>query len=305
MFETFIVQPVMNLLILIYGLIPGHNFGISIIIFTIVVRVLMWPLVKKQLHHAKAMRELQPQIKKIKKQTKGNRQEESRLVMELYKENEINPMAPIGLLIIQLPIFIGLYQGIRKIIDNPDAINDLAYSFIHPLIDNIEGFDATFFGIIDLTRAAGGEMGFYLPAFIIVAASAVVQFYQAKQIQADEKDQKSLKDIFKGAQTGEAADSTDVNAAVGRMTRYLIPALVFIFTYGLPAALPLYWLTSGVVALIQQKIVLDEDKDELEAAATDKKSNKAIKAEVIPAKKKKQDQKGKKKSTSKKTKRRK
>ena len=65
MFTTLIVQPIFNLLVLIYALLPGHNCGMAIIIFTIVVRLLMWPLVKKQLHQAKAMRELQPELRRL------------------------------------------------------------------------------------------------------------------------------------------------------------------------------------------------------------------------------------------------
>ena len=72
MFTNLVVQPIFNLLVFIYALLPGHNFGFAIIIFTIVVRLLMWPLVKKQLHHAKAMRELQPELKRIKKESKGS-----------------------------------------------------------------------------------------------------------------------------------------------------------------------------------------------------------------------------------------
>src|SRR6185503_21187030 len=98
MFTTIIVQPIFNLLVLITALLPGHNFGLAIIVFTIIVRLLMWPLVRKQLHHAKAMRELAPELKKIKQSTKGNRAEESRLTMELYKEREINPFATLGVL---------------------------------------------------------------------------------------------------------------------------------------------------------------------------------------------------------------
>src|SRR4051812_23177504 len=104
MFTTIIVQPIFNLLVLIYALIPGHNFGLAIIIFTIIVRLLMWPLVKKQLHHTKAIRGLQPELKKIKAATKGNRQEESRLTMELYKERQINPFSTIGIVLVQAPI---------------------------------------------------------------------------------------------------------------------------------------------------------------------------------------------------------
>src|SRR3990167_7302270 len=97
MFTTLITQPLFNLLVLIYALIPGHNFGLAIILFTVLIRILMWPLVKKQLHHAKAMRELQPELKKIKQATKGDRQKESILVMQLYKERQINHFSSLGL----------------------------------------------------------------------------------------------------------------------------------------------------------------------------------------------------------------
>ena len=80
-FQILIVKPIFNLLVFIYAILPGHNFGLALIIFTIVVRMLMWPLVKKQLHQAKAMRKLQPEIKKIKAATKGNRQQESQMLM--------------------------------------------------------------------------------------------------------------------------------------------------------------------------------------------------------------------------------
>src|SRR5213592_1790351 len=118
MFTTLIVQPIFNLLVLIYALLPGHNFGVAIIIFTVMIRLLMWPLVKKQLHHAKAIRELQPELKKIKAATKGNRQKESKLTMELYKERQINPAATLGIVLAQAPILIGLYLGLQKLIKN-------------------------------------------------------------------------------------------------------------------------------------------------------------------------------------------
>ena len=273
MFNTLIVQPVFNLLVLIYALLPGHNFGVAIILFTIVVRLAMWPLVKKQLHHAKAMRELQPELKRIKKQAKGDRALESTMVMALYKEKEINPFASIGLLIVQIPIFIALYSGIRRIVDDPHSIYDFTYAFIQKfpsvqeLSTDVSSFDATLFGIIDLTRPAVGPLGFYLPAFLIVLASAVTQFYQSKMLMPDDKEAKGIKDILKSASDGKQADQSEVNAAIGRSTKYLIPGMVFIFTIGLPSALSLYWLTSGLVALFQQNRVLKQDETELEDMA--------------------------------------
>ena len=74
LFQDFIVQPIFNLLVFIYAILPGHNFGLAIIIFTIVVRLLMWPLIRKQLHQAKLMRKLQPELKRIKETCKGDKQ---------------------------------------------------------------------------------------------------------------------------------------------------------------------------------------------------------------------------------------
>lgn len=293
MFNTLIVQPVFNLLVLIYALLPGHNFGLAIILFTIVVRLLMWPLVKKQLHHAKAMRELQPELKRIKKETKGDRQKESMMTMALYKEKEINPFASIGLLLVQIPVLIALYSGINRIIKDPQTLIDFAYPVVQKignlpeLAANIGQFDATLFGFIDLTKAAlapGG--GIYWPAMMLVIGSAVTQYYQSKQLMPSDKEARKLKDILKDAGSGKQADQSEVNNAVGRSTRFFIPALIFMFTVNLPSALSLYWLTSGIVAIIQQRRVLGREEKTLEATAEAKPSakqraSKAVEAEVV------------------------
>src|SRR5438105_1611605 len=133
MFTTIIVQPIFNLLVLIYALIPGHNFGLAVIIFIVLVRLLMWPLLRKQLHHTKAIRQLQPELKKIKAAAKGDRQKESQLTMALYKERQINPFSTIGIVIVQAIIFIGLYVGLRKIINSPKEIISFSYPSLHHL----------------------------------------------------------------------------------------------------------------------------------------------------------------------------
>ena len=71
-FELFIVQPIFNLLLFIYSIIPYADFGFAIIIFTILIRFALWPLVVKQLHQVKAMRKIQPELARIKKASKGN-----------------------------------------------------------------------------------------------------------------------------------------------------------------------------------------------------------------------------------------
>lgn len=290
MFTHLIVQPIFNLLVLVYALLPGHNFGLSLIIFTILIRLLMWPLVKRQLRQTKLMRGLQPELKRIKKEAKGDRQKESLMMMELYKERGVNPLATIPILIVQLIVLIGLYSGLRRVIDDPKNIINFAYpslqhlGWIHQLSHNIHNFDNTFLGFIDLSRSALGPQGFYLPAMVLVVGSAVVQFLTSRQLMPVDKDARKLRDILKAAGDGKQADQAEVNAAVGRSTQYIIPFMVFLFTVNLPAALSLYWLTGGVVALIQQSIALREDEADLEkiADAGSRKDVKQIReAEVV------------------------
>lgn len=282
MFDTFIVQPIFNLLAFIYAILPGHNFGLAIIIFTIVVRVLMWPLVKKQLHQVKLMRKIQPELKRIKKEAKGDKQRESTMMLELYKERGINPFGQIGILLLQLPILFGLYLGLQKLLKDQGQIIDFAYPFVQDLSwlkqlgDNIHMFDATLFGWIDLTKSALGDHGIYWPGLIIVLLSAVAQFYQSKQLTPDDKDARGLRAILRDAKEGKQADQSEVNAAMGRSTRYILPALIILFTVHIASALSLYWLVSGIVAFIQQAVILREDSTEMDAIADGKPTASAV-----------------------------
>lgn len=294
MFTTIIVQPLFNLLVFIYALLPGHNFGLALIIFTIIIRLLLWPLVKKQLHQARAMRRLQPEIKRIKKETKGNRQRESQMLMELYKERGINPLGTFPVLIVQLFVLIGLYSGLRRIINDPHSLISFSYPFLHhfgwiqTLSHNIHQFDNTLFGVVNLGRAAlSPHGGVYWPAMFIVIGSAVAQYYTAKQLMPNDKDQRGLRAILKQAGSGKQADQAEVNAAVGRSTRYLIPLMIFVFTVNIPSALSLYWFVGGVVAYIQQAIVLNRDEAEMETIANKPSKNLAEipEAEVVKPRK--------------------
>jgi YidC/Oxa1 family membrane protein insertase len=295
MFTTIIVQPIFNLLVLVYALLPGHNFGLALIIFTIIIRILLWPLVRKQLHQTKVMRRLQPEMKKIKKAAKGNKQKESQLMMELYKEQGINPIGTLPILIVQFIVLIGLYSGLRKVIANPHNLVTFAYPALQHLHwmkllgKNIHLFDNTLFGVVNLSRSALGPKGLYLPAMVIVLGSALAQYFQSKQLLPGSDDKRSLRTIMRDAGQGKQADQAEVSAAVGRTTRYLLPVMIFLFTVDLAAALSLYWLTGGLAAYVQQSLVLRGDETEMEAIAD--KPSKDIAAipeaevvETIPAK---------------------
>lgn len=276
MFTTYIVQPIFNLLVLIYALLPGHNFGLAVIIFTIIIRLLLWPLLRKQLHQTKAMRKIQPELKRIKKEAKGDRQKEAAMTMALYKEHGVSPFGALGLTLLQLPIIFALYIGLERVIADPHQIISFAYpglqhlAWMQTLSHNIHLFDSTLFGVVDLTRSAVGAKGLYVPALILAIASAVVQYYQSKQLLVTDKNARSLRDILRDASQGREADQSEVSSAVGGITRYFIPLMVLYFASRYVAALGLYWFVSSLVAFIQQSLILREDETELEALAEGK-----------------------------------
>lgn len=212
-------------------------------------------------------------------------------MMELYKERGVNPFSTFPTLIVQMIILIGLYAGLRKVIDQPKDIVDFAYpalqhlGWIHHLSQHIKDFDNTLFGVVDLTRSAFGAKGTYVPALIIVLGSALVQFMTSKQLMPTDKNARRLRDILKQAGEGTQADQSEVNAAVGRSTMYIIPLMVFIFTVNLPSALGLYWLVGGLVMYIQQSIALRDDEADMEKLAEDKPVkdvSKITEAEIVP-----------------------
>lgn len=298
-FTTVIVQPIFNLLVFIYAILPGHNFGLALIIFTIIIRLLLWPLVKKQLYHARAMRDLQPELKKIKQAAKGDRQKESQLTMELYKEREINPFASLGIMIVQIPILIGLYSGLTRIIKDPHQIVEFSYSWVQhlswmqTLAHNINRFDDSFLGLVNLARKTIDQHGIYWPALIVVAAAALAQYYQSKQLMPQSKDSRGLRAILRDAGQGKNADQSEVNAAVSRGTIFLIPGMVFLFGLGFAAALPFYWLVSSLVAYGQQARILSEDAQAADSTVT------AATADSKPADTKKIESKAKRKPSKK------
>lgn len=297
MFNTLIVQPIFNLLVLIYAILPGHNFGVAIILFTVLVRLAMWPLVKKQINHTKAMRELAPEIKKIKAAAKGDRQKESAMTMELYKEREINPFASLGIVLVQLPILLGLYASLNKIIHNPHVLVTFTYpavrhlAWIKDISHNIHDFDNTLLGFVNLSRSAVGPHGVYGVGVLLALAAALAQYWQSKQLMPQDKEARGLRAILKDAGKGKSADQAEVNAAVGKGTMVLIPAMVFLFALRLPLALPLYWLTSSVVAITQQGRLLKADATEADASVK-------IDDETIQSKPKKTSSKSKSKKAS-------
>ena len=128
--DILVVRPIVNILFIIFNLVG--DFGLAIIIFTIIVKLAMLPLTKRQLHQTKLMRNIQPELAQIKKNCNGNRQLESLQTMDLYKRYNVKPFDSVLTLLIQLPIFIAIFSAIR-VIATPlpnDNLNNRAYEIV-------------------------------------------------------------------------------------------------------------------------------------------------------------------------------
>lgn len=285
-FDVVVVQPIFNILMLAYSLIS--DFGVSIIIFTIIVRLLLWPLVKKQLHQAKAMRKIQPELAELNKKYKKNPQMRSMAMLELYKKHGINPFGSIGTLLIQLPILIAMYRVVQIFASNRAELGKYTYDVVknmpvaNDLIANPDNFNQNFLGLIDLTQRAFSDNGIVFGLMVLAVAAAVLQYLTAKQLSPQSDNKRRLRDVLSETADGKDVDQSEVNAVVMRKMMKFMPVMMFFIIIVLPGALAIYLATANAVGFLQNYIILKKDSVELEEIASQKSST--SKAKTSPKK---------------------
>lgn len=247
--QVVFLQPLLNLLFLIYGIIPGHDFGVSVIILTLIIRFALWPLTTKQLHSQKKMQALAPEIAKVKKKANGDKQLESQMLMELYKEKEISPFSACLPALLQFPFLIALYFVFQAATHNTANLVNLLYAPIQhipavaSIIQNPSSFNPTLFGVVSMTN----------PSIPLAILAGITQFIQVQMI------------------TPKQTDKSDPAASATKMMNYVFPLVTVFIAWKLPAALPLYWLTANLVSIAQQKIIMREEVEEMEEVTIVKK----------------------------------
>ena len=284
LFELFITQPIFNLLLVIYNFIG--DFGVTLIIFAVIVKFLMWPLTKSQLHQTNLIRKLQPELQKIKKNSKGNKQIESLQMMELYRKNNVKPFRSILTLFIQLPILLTIFSVVRITVNNPDQISKWAYepvskmSRVSEVVSN-KKLNPELFGVIDLTDTAV-PLNDASSAFIMLLAVilAVSQWYMVKQTQP-KGDRKKVRDIFKEAAEGKEPDQSELNAAVNANMNLFLPAIMFITMINLYGALTFYYVITNIIQIIQQRYIFSIDEKEMEEIASERRTRSAKEAKIV------------------------
>lgn len=250
MFYTLITQPITNVLVAIYQLLMTvgvpYALGFAIILLTVLIRFLLYPLMASQMKASKKMQDMQPHISRLKEKHKGDAQRLQKETMQLYKDFGVNPLAGCLPVLVQLPIIWGLYSVLSETVKQTSyqAVNKMLYSDSLKL----QGlWDTHFFGIAlgqtpsDLMKTVG-------PAILLVPLlTGVLQFYQSKMMFPKKKDQ------------AEKPKEGDFAAALQTQQLYVFPVMIGFFSYTLPFGLSLYWNTFTIFGIIQQYLSNKKD----------------------------------------------
>lgn len=254
-FETFLMTPILNLLVVLYQIlaaisIPGA-LGFAIILLTITIRMLLWPLTSAQLKSAQKMASLKPHLDQIKATHGHDKVRHQQEISKLYKEHGVNPLAGCLPILLQIPVFIALYNTLLKIVelkgDFLTEINGKLYSFV-PHLDKIP--DTSFAGLnLSAKPSDWQQAGFVL--LLIPVLTGIFQFIQSKMMMPAPQNQ-STKLPAKKEDKGNLEDT------MGQMQSqmvFLMPAMIAFFSYGFPVGLSLYWNTFTIIGVIQQYII--------------------------------------------------
>jgi len=239
-FDVIIYQPLYNTLVFFYNFIPGHDFGVAIILTTLILKFFLLPLSKKQIESQKKMQELQPQIKALQQKYKNDKEQQTKALMAFYKEKNANPVSGCLPLIIQLIFFIAIYRVIINISQNGFIIsqNDL-YNFL----SNPGEINHIAFSLVDLTK----------PSYVLAVLSALAQYFQTKM-------------LFQSSSTAltektSQSSEPDFASIMNKQMLYLGPGMTFFIGVTFPAALSLYWFFSTLFMLFQQKVLLKRKEE--------------------------------------------
>ncbi|MDQ5954391.1 MAG: hypothetical protein QG583_319 [Patescibacteria group bacterium] len=221
--NTFLYEPLLNALAFLVSVVPGGDVGLAVILLTLLVKIVLFPLSQRSIESQKKMNLLAPEIKKI-KDSGASKEEQAKLTFELYKKHKTNPFSGCLLILIQIPIIFALYYVFLKGLNFESG---LLYSFIKAP----ENVNMLFLGVLDLTQKS----------LLLAVLAGISQFFQAYYMPKPAPstgDGKSFQESF--------AKSMHVQM------KYVFPFIVAFIAYSVSGAIALYWVTSNIFAVGQQ-----------------------------------------------------
>ncbi len=220
LFNEILYRPLLNAVVALYTILPWHDFGLAIVVLTLLVRLALAPLSIRAVRSSRAMAALQPKLNELKEKHKNDKAAQAQAMMALYKENKISPLGGCLPLLLQLPILIALYR-VFLIGLKPESLQ-LLYSFVaHPAIIQSQSF-----GIFDLAHRS----------IALSLIAGIAQFVYAKLNAAQQAPTKEM-------------------AALNTQMLYFFPLLIIIISWNQPSGLALYWVVTTLFSIGEQLYV--------------------------------------------------
>lgn len=236
-FTTLLVQPILNILVWLYNVVPGNELGIAIILLTILVKAILYPFTMAQIKQQRALQSLQPKVDDIRNRMKDDKEGQAKELMELYKREKVNPASSCLPLLIQLPIFIGLYRALR------DGLGSKSLDLLYPFVANPGTIKTLMFGVVDLSK----------PNVVLAVLAGAIQFYQSWQIYKKPSPATAPPTEVAGK---EGAKDEGMAATMNKQMMYMMPIVTIFIGFSLPGGLTLYWLVMSLLTVVQQAVFL-------------------------------------------------
>ncbi len=257
-FNTVFVIPILNLLVVFYKLfllikLPGA-FGFAIIALTVAIRLLFQPFFKKQIETAKKMQELKPHLDNLSTKHKNDKKQLQAEQLKLYQQHGINPTSGCLVMIIQLPVFIALYNTLNLFLLNGQAektittINKVLYfSFL-----KIDSVNSWFFGLdlVKTPKQAGTWIYLLIPLI-----TGLLQYFQAQVSMPPTVSQPQGLGQDGKDKDKKAEGQGDFQKAMNTQMKYMFPIMIGWFAYTLPVGLSLYWNVFSIMGIMQYRQV--------------------------------------------------
>jgi YidC/Oxa1 family membrane protein insertase len=255
-FNVILYQPILNLLVFIYNVIPGQDIGVAIIILTIIIKLLLYPFSLKSIHSQKALQEIQPKIEALKVEYKDKKDELARKMMELYKEEKVSPFSSCLPLLIQLPFLIAVFQVFRVELVNGNLTN------LYPFIANPGYLNPVSLGFIDMAQ----------PQILLAVITGGFQYLQMKMLNTKKPPIKT-----------EGAKDENMMAIMNKQMLFMMPIMTVFIGASLPGGLVLYWLITTILTVLMQYFAFRKKKN-LDVEVVDKNGSggdKSVENEVV------------------------
>lgn len=232
MFNTILIRPLTNFLIILYNTVAFKDLGVAVVLFALIIKLILFPLSKKQIESQAKLQKIQPKLKELQNKHKDNKEEQAKALMEFWKENKVNPFSGCLPMLVQLPVVIAIFDIFKK------GMSYIPSSMLYSFVYNPGVINQNFLRIINISHKGG---------LIIAVITGILQYLQMKLAMEQPK-----------SKEGKIAP------AIGSQLLYVLPLVSAFFAYEFPAVLGIYWIAFTGFSTLEHLVIKKRMKTESE-----------------------------------------